>query len=212
MQRGDLAAVIIGLSLVIVLTVITSPPVSPPGQAPATIPTTPPPSLLVTPVPPETTESPPPETPAPPALAAKRIGYTENYFSLPVRFLPSNMAIYGSSDAPWPYDSGQTFAYVEESHGGITETFTVPYSLWRMNATLYATRSPEKANFRMVLVDEESGRILEGVEIRFPGTVSKTVAAHGRPLYMVIDAQNADRFVITLEVPSVYVQGTAGGS
>jgi hypothetical protein len=211
MQRGDLAAVIIGLSLVIVLTVITSPPASPAGPVPATVPATPPPTLLVTPVPTETTGA-PPETPATPAIAAKRIFYTENYYLLPVRFLPSDMAIYGSSDASWPYISSVIFAYVEENHGGITETFTVPYPIWRMTSTLYSTRSPEKAKFRMVLVDEKGGQILEGVEIHFPGTVSKTVAAHGRPLYLVIDAQNVDRFMITLEVPTVYVQGTSGGT
>jgi hypothetical protein len=144
--------------------------------------------------------------PTPPPVTATRISYTTDYSRYPVRFLPSDMGIYGFSDIAWRYNSSVTFAYVEENHGGITETFTVPYPVWRMTTTLTATRTPENARFRMILVDEKSGLILEGVEIRFPGRVEKTVAARGRPLYMVIDARNVDRFVITLETPSVFIQ------
>jgi D-alanyl-D-alanine carboxypeptidase len=112
------------------------------------------------------------------------------------------MSNYGSSDAEWKYSRSVIFAYIEENHGGISETFTVPYPVWRMTATVSATRTPEKARFRMILVDEQSGRILEGVEIRFPGSVTKVVAARGRPLYMIIAAENLDEFTINLEAPS----------
>ena len=205
MERGDLAAVIIGLSLVIILAVILSLPAHPPQQAPITVSTTRVPATLVTPVP-ETTKGPALELPTPPPVTTRRIFYTNDYFLFPVRFLPSDMAMYGFSDVEWQYNSSVAFAYIEENHGGITETFTVPYPVWRMTSTLSATRTPENARFRMILVDEGSGQIMDGAEIRFSGTVTKTVVARGRPLYMVIEAENVERFVITLETPSIYAR------
>jgi hypothetical protein len=206
MERGDIAAVIIAIFLVILLTALLPPGLAPsPPQSPGVGPAIP------TPVPPatpaqETTTEPVPEVPTPSPLTATRITYTNDYSRYPVRFLPGDMAIYGFSDVAWQYSSSVAFAYVEENHGGITGTFTVPYPVWRMTTTVTATRTPENARFRMILVDEKSGLILEGVEIRFPGTVEKTVASRGRPLYMVIDTANVDRFVITLETPSVFAR------
>ncbi len=205
MERGDLAAVLIGLTLVIILTVVLSPPSHSTPQAPKLVVTPGVPTTPVTPVP-EMTE-PPPGLPAPPPATTKRIFYTSDYYLFPVRYLPSDMGMYGFSDVKWQYSSSLAFAYVEENHGGITEPFTVPSSVWRMTSTLYAVKAPEHARFRMILVDEQSGRILEGVEIRFPGSVTKTVvAAAKRPVYMVIDAENVDRFIITIETPSVLPQ------
>jgi hypothetical protein len=135
--------------------------------------------------------------------------YTNNYRLYPVRFLPGDMSNYGFSDTEWQYTSSVVFAYIEENHGGITENFTVPYPIWRMTSTISATRTPEIARFRMILVDEKSGLILDGAEIRFSGTVTKTVAARGRPLYMVIAAEKVDSFMITLEAPSVFVEGAS---
>jgi hypothetical protein len=205
MERGDIAAVIIGLFLVILLTVLLSPSVQPSRQASGAVPTTPGPTTPATPLP-EATKGPPPELPTPSPVITRRITYTDDYALLPVRFLPNDMSMYGSSDIEWQYNSSTVFAYVEENHGGITETFTVPYPVFRVNSTLSATRSPEKARFRMILVDELSGQILTCAEIHFPGTVTKTVSARGRPLYMVIEAEKVERFMITLEAPSVYVQ------
>jgi hypothetical protein len=205
MERGDLAAVIIGLVLVVILAVILSPPAQSPRQAPIPDSTTRVPAPAVTPVP-EATKEPAPGLPTPPQVTTRRISYTNDYFLFPVRFLPGDMSRYGSSDAPWQYSSPVAFAYIEENHGGITETFTVPYPVWRMTSTVYATRTPENARFRMILVDEGSGQIVNGVEIRFPGTVTKTVVARGRPLYIVIEAENVERFTITLETPSVYAR------
>jgi D-alanyl-D-alanine carboxypeptidase len=78
----------------------------------------------------------------------------------------------------------------------------VPYPVWRMTSTLDSTRTPERARFRMILVDRNTGQVLEGAEIHFPGSVTKTVVAQEKPLYMVIDAANVERFMITLEAPS----------
>ena len=163
------------------------------------VPTTPPIQV-------QETTAPSASLPAPPPIAAKRIFYTSDYYLFPVRFLPNDMTRYGASDAEWQYNSSVAFAYIEENHGGITEPFTVPYPVWRMNSTLYATRTPESASFRMILVDEQSGRILEGTEIYHPGSVTRTVVGDKNPVYMVIEAENVDRFVISLEAPSVYAQ------
>jgi hypothetical protein len=205
MEKGDLAAVVIGLSLVIVLMVVLSPPPSS-GLQPGVVPTTPlqTPTTLPATVPGITPEQ-TPQIPTPTPFPTKRILYTTNYSHFPVRFLPSDMDMYGFSDIEWQYNSSVAFAYVEENHGGITEPFTVDYPLWRMTTTVTATRTPEKARFRMILVDEQSGLILEGVEIHFPGSVTKTLAARGRPLYMVIAAEHMDEFLITLETPAGFV-------
>jgi hypothetical protein len=196
MERGDLMAVIIGLTLVIILTVVLSPPAHSTLQAPEVVATTLVPTTPVIPVP-ETT-IPAAVLPTPPPATAERIFYTNDYYLFPVRYLPSDVTMYGASDAEWKYNDSVAFAYIEENHGGITEPFTVPYPVWRMTTTLYATRTPGQARFRMILVDEQSGRVLEGAEIRFPGSVTKTVATAKRPVYLIIAAENVDRFIITL--------------
>jgi hypothetical protein len=202
MERGDLAAVLIGLVLVIILTVVLAPPVHSQTQAVEPVVTTRVPTTQVTPGP-EATET-PTTLPTPPPVTTKRIFYTNDYYLFPVRFLPGDMSMYGFSDVQWRYNSSVAFAYIEENHGGITEPFTVPYPIWRMISTVYAVKSPQNARFRMILVDEQGGQVLEGAEIHFPGSVTKTVVADKRPVYMVIEAENVDRFIITLETPSVF--------
>lgn len=187
------------------------------GRASAPAPATARPSPQATPSPrvtvPGTTPAPAtmqePVTPVPTSpVTTRRISYdTRNYYLLPIRVIPSDMAMYGYSDVQWKYNSSVVFAYVEENHGGITESFTVPYPVWRMVSTLSATRTPEKARFRMILVDQETGQILEGTEIRYPGSVTKTVIARqDKPLYMVISAENVEDFVITLEAPASFAR------
>jgi hypothetical protein len=213
MERGDIAAVILALFLIIVLTFLLSPQLHASRQAPVAI--TPTPNRATLPaltsrMTEEPTQRPTPaltlDLPTLPPVTTRRISYTRDFNLFPVRFIMSDMGMYGFSDVDWPYNSSVTFAYVEENHGGITEPFTVPYPIWRMTSTVYSTKTPEKAKFKMILVDKDSGQVLEGAEIQFPGTVTKTVVAKGRPLYMVIRAENVDRFVITLDAPSVFVQ------
>jgi hypothetical protein len=204
MERGDLAAVLIGLILVIILTVVLSPPAHSTRQALEPVVMTGVPTIPLTLVPEMTV---PTSVPLPPPPATtKRIFYTSDYYLFPVRYLPSDMGIYGFSDVEWPYNSSVAFAYIEENHGGITEPFTVPYPVWRMTSTLFSVKTPEQARFRMILVDKQSGLVLEGAEIRFPGSVTKTVTADRGPVYMIIEAENVDRFIITLETPSVFAQ------
>ena len=195
--------VALAVLLVVILTAFLSLPRGPAPLSqsqPTTVPTirapvTPSPAAIATqaPVTAETT---------PPRVPTRRIFYTSSYYLLPIRFLPADMGMYGYSDVNWQYNSSVIFAYIEENHGGITETFTVPYPVWRITSTLSSARTPEMASFRMILVDQETGQILEGTEIRYPGSVSKTVVAPvDKPLYMVIAAENVERFVVTLEAP-----------
>jgi hypothetical protein len=200
MERGDLAAVLIGLVLVIILTVVLSPPAPSAAQATGPVVPTRVPTIPVTPV--TVTTGPISTLPVPSPATTRRILYTSDYSRFPVRYLPGDMGMYGSSDAEWQYKSSVAFAYIEEDHGGITEPFTVPYPLWRMTSTVYAIKTPERARFRMILVDEQSGLVLEGAEIRFTGSVTKTVATGRRPVYLVIATENVDRFTINLEIPS----------
>jgi hypothetical protein len=202
MEKGDFTAVFIGILLVILLMAIL-----PRAQAPPPAPARATPTPTQAPVPgatppPVLTQAPAVELPPAPGATTRRIFYTDDYYLLPVRFLPSDLSFYGFSDAEWQYNSSVVFAYIEENHGGITETFTVPYPVWRMTSTLDSTRTPERARFRMILVDRNTGQVLEGAEIHFPGSVTKTVVAQEKPLYMVIDAANVERFMITLEAPS----------
>jgi hypothetical protein len=210
MERGDLAAVAIGLLLVILLTAFLTlngiPVPAPPSPAATPTPTHRVPPRQVTPPPVTMPTAVPTEFPATSRATTRRIFYTSEYYLLPVRFLPSDMELYGFSDVEWQYNRSVVFAYVEENHGGITETFTVPYPVWRITSTVFSTGTPEKARFRMILVDETTGQILEGAEIQYPGSVTKTVVAKERPLYMVIEAVNVERFMITLEAPSAFVQ------
>jgi hypothetical protein len=207
MERGDIAAVAIALLLVALLTILFSFQQVPAPVQPAP---TPAPTPRVTPVrttsPPVITQAPAVEIPPTPQVTTRRIFYTAEYYLLPVRFLPSDMNLYGFSDVDWQYNSSVIFAYVEENHGGITESFTVPYPVWRVTATLSAMRTPEKARFRMIIVDQETGQILEGIEIRYPGSVTRTVVAQGRPVYMIIGAENVERFMVILEAPSSMVR------
>lgn len=210
MERGDIAVVALAILLVALLTAFFShgeagAPATPVLPTPAATTPVPPAPVSGTQPTPFVTVVPATEVPTP-RITTRRIFYTGNFYLLPVRFIPGDMTMYGYSDVEWKYNSSRIFAYVEENHGGITESFTVPYPIWRMTSTLSATRTPEKARFRMILVDEQTGKIIEGTEIRYPGAVTKTVVARGRPLYMVIAAENVELFTITLEAPSEFVE------
>jgi hypothetical protein len=144
-------------------------------------------------------------SPTPRQITPYRITFTGQYSSYPVVYLPADMASYGTSDPDWHYNTSIRFAFLEESHGGLTTTFTVPYPVWRLNCTVAAWRSPEKAHFRMMLIDEETGTNLEGAELSFPGSIVKNVQFRLHPVYMIISAEYVDRLVISLETPAEYL-------
>jgi hypothetical protein len=111
------------------------------------------------------------------------------------------METFGASDIPLRETSpGIPFAYVDESRGGLTQTFSVPYEVWALNVSVTANRFPQYAMFRMVLCDAK-GNILQGSQIQFPGTMYKIVRASGPGMYMIISTDNIDSFRVTLETP-----------
>ena len=202
MDRGDLATILAAAAVVAGLFLLV-PSLLTPGMAPVTPEPTPASSL------PLTTPAPLTPTPTPAAtpvgITPYRITYTGQYSSYPVLYLPSDMSSYGASDPLWRFNSSIRFAYLDETHGGLTTIFTVPYPVWRLNCTVSAWRSPEKAHLRLLLVDAETGTNIEGMEWRNPGSIVKNVQSRFRPLYLIVSTEYVDRVVVSLETPADFL-------
>ncbi|MDG6256413.1 MAG: hypothetical protein QCH35_02325 [Methanomicrobiaceae archaeon] len=189
------ALTLVGAILIVALFSVFYSPVSPDDvQAPRP---------TVTPTP-ETHNTPATPTPAPPAPSIHdpvRITYTRNYLSYPVHILPSNMNVFGASDPDWQWRFKEmvAFAFLEESVGGLTETFSVPYPVWRVNSTLTATTTPQYALLQWVLVDATTGEILEGGELRHGGSMTKTVQVSCTAMYFIVHTRSADGITLSLE-------------
>ncbi|KUG20290.1 MAG: hypothetical protein KO206_09375 [Methanomicrobiaceae archaeon] len=198
MERGDIASIGAAIAIVVIVAALIS---MAPGRAeepsgpsvPAGISTPPSPT---TPVLERETE----------AIGPYRIRYEKNYQKYPLYHLPGNLSVYGASDPAWRTGNEIVFAYIEESAGGVTETFRVPYPVWRINCTTFAERLPEYAWFRMALVDAEKGAIVTAAELRYPGNVFKNVQIQGREYYLIISCSHIDRYTVTLETLPAYLQ------
>ena len=152
-----------------------------------------------------TITQPPAPTPSP-LPEPTRIHYTTRVWSYPCCYLPDNLTFYGGSDPPWKKSADIIpFAYIEEGRGGITEAFHVPYAVWRLNCSVSATIRPEAAHFRMALVDLESGTIVEGADLQYPGTIIKNVQRGGKDFYLIVSVDEVDSYHITLETLSRYL-------
>ena len=201
-DRGNLVTLLAAAAVVSMVLLLAHSLLIPP-----TVRVTPEPTPIPTLPPATPSPSPPPPTPAatPQGITPTRITYTGQFSSYPVLFIPSDMSPYGAPDAPWQFNSSVRFAYLEESHGGFTTIFTVPYRVWRINCTVSAWRSPEEAHLRLLLVDAETGTPLEGIEVRNPGTVVKNVQSRFRPLYLIVSTEQVDRVFISLETPADFL-------
>lgn len=207
MDKGDLYTLIGGFVVILLVAVIANPgalsnvpslsfPIKNPFVQATAVPT---PQVTVVTVPPTGTPQ-VNQTPRPPD-APYRIVYSTNPFSYPVVHLPANMETFGASDIPLRDASPSIpFAYVEESRGGITQAFSVPYEVWALNISVTADRQPQYSMFRMVVCDAK-GNILQGAEIQYPGTMYKVVRASGPGMYMIISTTAVDSFRISLETP-----------
>jgi hypothetical protein len=216
-DKGDLYTFVGGFVVILLIAVIANPgalskvpSLSFPGNnSPALATEVPTPQVTVVTVPP--TETPwVNQTPRPPD-APYRIVYSTTPFSYPVVHLPANMDTFGASDIPLRDASPSIpFAYVEESRGGITQAFSVPYEVWVLNISVTADRQPQYSMFRMVLCDAK-GNILQGAEIQYPGTMYKVVRASGPGMYMIISTTSVDSFRISLETPQrIYEKDRSG--
>ncbi|WP_292491479.1 hypothetical protein [Methanoculleus sp. 10] len=75
----------------------------------------------------------------------------------------------------------------------------MPYAIWRLNCSVSATVRPEAAHFRMALVERESGTIVEGADLRYPGSIVKNVERGNRDFYLIVGVDEIDSYRITLE-------------
>jgi hypothetical protein len=155
-------------------------------------------------VPPSVTESLPSPTPSAPSSPI-RIFYQADLTRYPNYYLPDNLSFFGGSDLPWKTGTIVAFAYVKEARGGITQEFFVSYPVWRLNCTTVATTKPAAAHFRMALIDAETGAIVDGAELHFPGNIIKNVQVGNKEFYLIIGAENIDSFQITLETLPRYL-------
>lgn len=194
-DKWDLCSVLAALAIVAVVAVVF-------GPAPEAVPVSPVAAPAETPVPTTPSSGDSGFVPLPAATASPgpyRIVYETDYRKYPRYYLPSNLSSFGGSDIPWKTDHTVPFAYVEGSDGGVTETFTVPSPVWRMNCTVSAERRPQAALFRMALIDAETGGIVEGAELRYPGSIIKNVQSGDGTYYLIIGCDYVDRYVISLE-------------
>ncbi|NYT05227.1 MAG: hypothetical protein GKC04_02470 [Methanomicrobiales archaeon] len=143
----------------------------------------------------------PTPTPVPTPAGPWRIFYTPDPHGYPVIFLPERMSVFGASDPEWHSTGVETFAFLSEVRGGITQTFTVPYPVWRVNSTLDGRNHPQSALLEWVLVDAANGDILDGGEVRHLEIVRKNIQVSQKELYFIIRVRDADRYTITLERP-----------
>ena len=148
-----------------------------------------------------------PQLPAPPY----RILLTNNPFTYPVIHLPDHMETFGASNTPLRENVSVPFAFMEDTRGGLTTKFSVPYAVWSLNISVTATRQPQYAIFNMVLCDANTGTIITGAEVQNGGSMYKVVRNTGS-FYMIVGTSYVDSYRITLETPLSYYQKAGSSS
>ena len=138
-----------------------------------------------------------------------RILYTDKPFSYPVYRLPENMGTTGASETPRESLDLVPFAVIENTRGGLTRVFSVPYPVWVINTTVIAENQPQYANFRMALCYADTGGIIRAEEIVQPGTSYRIIRTANTSMYMIISVENIDSFQIRLETPKEYYDALA---
>ena len=114
------------------------------------------------------------------------------------------MVTFGASDIPLRTEAMVPFAYVEDTRGGLTQKFSVPYPVWVINTTVVANRTPQYGNYKMALCYASNGTIIEGDEILNRGTSYRIVQTSNTDLYFIISTAYIDRYTISLETPRSY--------
>ncbi len=193
-DKGDVFTILAALIIVSAIALVFRPPIA---EAGSEIPESPTPT-------PSVTAPPAPTSPVP--LEPARLSYVTRVWDYPCCHLPGNLTLYGGSDPPWKGPQEIIpFAYIEEGRGGITEAFHVPYAVWRLNCSVSATVRPEAAHFRMALVELESGTIVEGADLHYPGSIIKNVERGGKDFYLIVSVNEVDSYRITLETLPGYL-------
>ncbi len=218
MEKGDIVTIAGGVVIVIVIALA----VQYTGffqtrhqESPVTLPVTAanlpePPVHVPAPETPEQVATSPSPSPTPANPALYRIFYTSNPLDYPVFRLPDNMETFGASETPWKDPDVVPFAFIEEPRGGLTQTFRIPYGLWRMNVSVEAWTKPQYARFDMVVCYASDGRVIDGVEILNHGSAYRNVQVSDTDLYIIVSMQDVDRYRITFETPRSYYTRVAG--
>jgi hypothetical protein len=160
-------------------------------------------SVIVTPLAEEQDTTLPPILPKPDA-PPYRIFFTEKPFTYPVYKLPENLLTTGASETPRQTKEWVPFAFIENTRGGLTQVFSVPYPIWVINTTVVAENQPQYANFRMALCFADTGGIIKGEEIVNRGSSYRLVRTANTSMYMIIGVNNIDWYHISLETPREY--------
>jgi hypothetical protein len=133
-----------------------------------------------------------------------RIFYTDKPFTYPVYKMPANMETFGASEILWRNKEWVPIAFIEDTQGGLTNVFSVPYPIWVLNTTVISEQNPQYSNLRFVLCYADTGGIIEGEEILNPQTSYRIVQTSNTKMYLIIATGSIDRFRISLETPKTY--------
>jgi hypothetical protein len=214
METGDILTVACGLFIVLIIALVANPqylsglqaslPKGTPAPTqiplpPATVPV-PLSTTMETPTPAATTTL--PLTPAPPY----RIYYSDKPFSYPVVRLPDNLEMFGESDIRRSDQDIVTFAYIEDTRGGLTRIFSIPYPVWTMDIRVVDNATPNIASYRMALCYAANGTIIDGVELIHPGTAYKKIQTSNTPLYLIISTSGIEGYHIDLQTSRQYYE------
>jgi hypothetical protein len=205
-ESGDILALLAGVAIVIIVAIVANPsnitekPVSVDTAGspmnPAAVGTRPPSFQTPAPLVPSDT---PKSYPLP-----YRIFYTDKPFTYPVYKMPAHMETFGASEILWRNREWVPFAFIEDTQGGLTNIFSVPYPIWVLNTTVISENNPQYSNFRFVLCYADTGGIIEGEEILHPQTSYRIVQTSNTRMYLIIATGSIDRFRISLETPKEY--------
>jgi hypothetical protein len=213
-ETGDILTVAGGLFIVFVIALIANPQylvglqVSLPGSTSAPTPKPLPPTTISALLPAATATTATVDTP--PALLTpvqpSRIYYTDKPFTYPVVRLPDRLEMFGESDVRRSGQDIVTFAYMEESRGGLSRKITIPYPVWTMDIRVIDNTTPNIASFRMALCYAANGTIIDGVELMHPGTAYKKIQTSNTPLYLIISTTNIEGYRIDLQTSREYFE------
>jgi hypothetical protein len=208
-ETGDLLTLVGGVVIVLFIAVVANPHYLA-GLSPS--PVTPAPTMIgipsptqvptpITPVTPSLMETP---TPKPTIAPPYRIFYSSDPFSYPKFKMPDNMETFGAGDLLPRGREMVTFAYIDETRGGLTQKFRVPYPVWVLITTVTANRTPQYGNFQMVLCYANNGTVIDGEEVLNRGSMIRVVETSGTDMYVIITTAYIDSFRIDLETPRDY--------
>ncbi|MDD3621947.1 MAG: hypothetical protein PHQ81_06050 [Methanofollis sp.] len=131
-------------------------------------------------------------TPVPvPTPPISRISYVEKpVLKYKTYLIPDEMNCFAASDPPWGPEDGIPFACLDVNRGGVTETFSVPYQMWRMNCTV-TSEKPASSYVKVALVDAGNNSVIKGFELNGPGHIIKNIQILPRDYYLIVESQNA---------------------